>query len=120
MKCVKVRIMEKLRELIQNRLAEEGISNRQLADKMGMSHTMVNDVLSGKSRPGLRFYIEASRALHVPVERLLEAAGEIPPGPEEDPILKELLEIARNLSPEMRRDLRDYARWRLEHRNAEE
>ncbi len=92
-------------------MQEEGLSLRDAAQAGGISHATIADVLRGKARPGLRFYLGVSKALLVPVEQLLTLAGEIPPGPREDATLAELIEIARHLTEDQVRTLRDYARF---------
>jgi gp16 family phage-associated protein len=103
--------MERLREYINERLGQEGASIRQLAREAGLSHTTVYDVLAGRTKPGLRFYQRVATALGVSVDYLLDLAGETPAGAREDDSLMEIMAIARHLSPEQVRALRDYARW---------
>lgn len=85
---------------------------RELAREAGLTAAQVSEVLAGKSRPGIRFYIGMWRAFHVSIDFLLQLAGELPPGPEENPTLMEIIEIARRLPPGLQEDLRQYSEWR--------
>jgi transcriptional regulator with XRE-family HTH domain len=85
---------------------------RELAREAGLTAAQVSEVLAGKSRPGIRFYVGMWRAFHVSIDYLLQLAGELPPGPEENPTLMEIMEIARRLPPGLQEDLRRYSEWR--------
>ena len=85
---------------------------RDLAREAEVTAAQVSDVLKGRSNPGVRFYIGHWRAFHVPVGCLLQLAGKLPPGPEENPTLMEITEIARRLPPDLQNDLKEYAKWR--------
>lgn len=50
----------------------------ELARRAELAGATVSDVLNGKTRPGLRFYIGVARALGVSVDHLLRLAGELP------------------------------------------
>ena len=85
---------------------------RDLAREAEVTAAQVSDVLKGRSNPGIRFYLGLWRAFHVPVDYLLQLAGELPPGPEENPTLMEIIEIARRLPPDLQDDLKEYSEWR--------
>ena len=68
--------------------------------------------VTSKAYPGIQFYLGLWRAFHVPVDYLLQLAGELPPGPEENPTLMEIIQIARRLPPNLQDDLKEYSEWR--------
>jgi transcriptional regulator with XRE-family HTH domain len=97
---------------IETEKTRRGWGVRELAREAGLTAAQVSDVLHGKSRPGIRFYMGMWRAFHVSIDYLLQLAGELPPGPEENPTLMEIMEIARRLPPDLQEDLRRYSEWR--------
>jgi len=103
-----------MRAFVKERLEAEGMTVRDVARAGGVAHATIAGVLAGDAKPGLRFYVVVSKALGVPIEQLLELAGEIPPGPREDATLAEIMEIARHLTADQVRALRDYARFQSE------
>ncbi len=103
----------RLVEWIEAERRRRGWSLRQLARESGLAPAQISEVLSGHSRPGMRFYLGMWRAFHVSIDYLLQLAGELPPGPEENPTLRELIELARRLPAEVQEDLRRYCEWRF-------
>lgn len=93
---------------------------RELAREAGLTAAQVSEVLHGKSRPGIRFYLGMWRAFHVSIDYLLQLAGELPPGPEANPTLMEIIEIARRLPPGLQEDLLRYSEWRSQQAAAAE
>lgn len=83
-------------------MQEQGVDSvAELARRADLTHTTVNDVLNEKTKPGLRFYLGVSKALHVSVDKLLALAGEVPPpiNEEDDPLFAQMKQIYRNLNP---------------------
>jgi transcriptional regulator with XRE-family HTH domain len=109
---------QRLVEWIEAERERRGWSLRRLAREAGLTPAQVSEVLSGRSRPGIRFYLGMWRAFHVSVDYLLQLAGELPPGPEENPTLRELIELARRLPAELQEDLRRYCAWRFQEAGA--
>lgn len=106
--------MTKLSSLITTELEERGWSMRELGRRAGVSHAHISNVVSGSAKPGADFCLAIARAFRLPPERMLRLGGFLPPllGPETDPALNELLEITRQLSPEGRQEVLNYALWR--------
>jgi transcriptional regulator with XRE-family HTH domain len=103
---------DKLVQWLEAEKDKRGWGVRDLAREAGLTPAQVSDVLSGKSNPGMRFYLGMWRAFHVSIDYLLQLAGELPPGPEENPTLMEIMEIARRLPPDLQEDVRQYSEWR--------
>lgn len=51
---------------------EAGYTQMQLAEMTGYSHQHIQRVETANSKPTVGLLLEVSRALHVPIERLLE------------------------------------------------
>ena len=105
-------MVDDLTRWIEAERNRRGWGVRELAREAGLTAAQVSDVLHGKSRPGIRFYLGMWRAFHVSIDSLLRLAGELPPGPEENPTLMEIMEIARRLPPGLQADLLAYSAWR--------
>jgi len=109
---------KQLVEWIEAERERRGWSLRRLAREAGLTPAQVSEVLSGRSRPGIRFYLGMWRAFHVSVDYLLQLAGELPPGPEENPTLRALIELARRLPAEVQEELCRYCAWRSQQAGA--
>lgn len=105
---------DKLSEYIYEEIAhpDRDWSVRELASRAGLSATTVTDVLNGKSKAGLRFYLGIATALHVSVDKLLVLAGELPGRSTHDDF--QLEQAIRDLDPDEREMVLDYILWRLE------
>ena len=87
-------------------LKRRGWSHSELARRTGVSQVSVSGVIAGSRRVSCDFCIKVADALGESPEHLLRLAGILPAGPpDEDPILTEILDTARAMSPEQRQDL---------------
>lgn len=104
---------DKLADWITGQLEEKGWSQSELAKRSGASRPLVSQVLSGEMSPSADFCIKVAQALDEAPEKLLRLAGILPSAPasEDDATLQELTDLARNLSPEQRRQLLDFAQF---------
>ncbi|MCS7260617.1 MAG: helix-turn-helix transcriptional regulator [Anaerolineae bacterium] len=109
---------QRLVEWIEAERKRRGWSLRRLAREAGLTPAQISEVLSGHSRPGIRFYLGMWRALHVSVDYLLQLAGELPPGPDENPTLQELIQLARRLPAEVQAEVYRYCVWRSQEAGA--
>jgi len=107
---------------LNREMEARGWSQSELARRASVSRPTVSNVLMCKQTPSFEFCASVATALGEPPERLLRLAGLLPgpPMPPEDGSLRELIEIARGLSPEERQELREYALWRYRRRRARE
>jgi transcriptional regulator with XRE-family HTH domain len=70
--------MDALSSFINRETENRGWTVTELARKAELAQPTVADVLNGKKRPGLRFYLGVARALGCSVDHLLRLAGELP------------------------------------------
>lgn len=104
-----------LRNWLTLELDRRRLSIRELARQADISHALVSKVLAGKMPPSADFCLKVARALGESPDWLLRLAGLLPPAanvPDDDPLVRELLEIVRRLSPEDRREILQFARFR--------
>jgi transcriptional regulator with XRE-family HTH domain len=106
--------VNKLSSLITSELETRGWSMRELGRRAGVSHAQISNVVSGSAKPGADFCLSVARAFRMPPEKVLRLGGLLPPlpGPEDDLVLKELLEVTKQLAPDGRQEVLEYAMWR--------
>jgi transcriptional regulator with XRE-family HTH domain len=94
-----------------------GLNAKELAELAGISRSNISMILNGKAPPGFEFCKAIARAFDMPVIQVLKLAGLLEEEEEEevkeedDPIINEILEEARTLEPENRKQLLIFARW---------
>jgi transcriptional regulator with XRE-family HTH domain len=100
---------------LSQELDRRGWSHRELARQTGFSQPLVSKTLSGERKPSANFCNKVAQALEVSPEMLLRLAGILPPAapgsPADNSTLQELIELARNLSPEEQQQSLDYVRF---------
>ena len=107
---------------INDELAKRGWGYNELGRRAGLSSGGVSVVMSGRQNPGFEFCVKVAEAFGEPPETILRLAGLLPPLPaaEGEGISKEeLWEIVKNMSVEERRNVFEYARWRLQREQEE-
>lgn len=104
---------EVLKEWLSQELKRRNWSHNELARQAGLSQSTVSSVISGNRNAGADFCVKVASALDVPPEMLLKMAAILPSDspPLDDPTLQELIELAKNLSPNQRRELLRYTRY---------
>ncbi len=110
-------IPEKFVRWIHEKLEEYNLSQVEASRRAGLNQNAISDIVNGKVREvSLKAAKGLSRVFNTPLEEVLMLAGHIASA-DDDVSLRELLDIARNLSEEDRAELLDYARWRASRRS---
>lgn len=110
---------DELKAWLVQELDRRGWSHNELARRAGMSQATVSSVLSGYRNAGTDFCVKVARTLDVAPEKVLRLAGILPSAPaSDDESLQELIELARNLSPEDRQEILEYVRFRYQRRKS--
>jgi transcriptional regulator with XRE-family HTH domain len=104
---------DKLITFIEQELETRGWSHRELARRADVSQTAVSSTLAGQRRPGADFCIKIAKALSEPPEKLLRLAEHLPPlsASEDNPLVKEILDTVRNMSPDKLQESLNYIRY---------
>lgn len=104
---------EQFRQWLAEEMSKRRYSHGGLARDIGISQPFVTRVLSGEKSPSVDFCIKVAAIFNEPEEKVFRMAGLLSPLPtSDDDTLQELLELARNLPPEDRQELLDYARFK--------
>ena len=107
-----------LRVWITQKIEKRGWSYRELARQANISHALISRTLSGDMTPSADFCIKVAQALDVSPEMVLRLAGILPAAPPatlaDDAALQELVELARTLSSDKRKELLRYTRYLLQ------
>lgn len=102
-----------LRTWLSEELDRRKWSQRELARQADISQAFVNRVLSGDLSPSINFCNKVAQALGEPPEKLLRLAGILPTSPasEDEQLIREVLDILKNMSPDQRKELLRYAHY---------
>lgn len=98
------------RDWLTQELEKRHWSQRELARRSGVSQSAISLVMRGNA-PSADFCIAVAQAFGESYWKVLHLAGVIPPLGEDDPILAEILDIGRSLTPEQREKLLEFAQF---------
>jgi transcriptional regulator with XRE-family HTH domain len=94
------------------RMKELDWSQADLARASGLTRPAISNYINGRT-PDEAALVKIAKAFKLPRELVFEKAGLLLPKPEDDPIINEIMHLARNLPPEDVQDLIDLARAKL-------
>ena len=92
-------------------LKQRDWSHSELARRAGLSQVSVSGVIAGQRNPGCEFCVKVADALGVSAVLVMRKAGILPPGPDEDPALAELLAAAKGLTAEQIQEVIRFVRF---------
>lgn len=103
---------EAFRIWLSEELDRRNWSHRELARQTGFSHSFVSKAISGERSPSVNFCAKVAEVLNEPLEKVLRLAEILPSFPHsEDPVLQELIDLARTLPPNQRQQVLDYIKF---------
>lgn len=107
-------LMETFGDWLAKEVRDRNWNLSDLARAAGLRASTLSRVMSETSKAGPSVCRAVAKALKLPEETVFRQAGLLSPLPaaESDQTLPELLEVARQLPPDERRELLDYATWR--------
>lgn len=99
---------------LNDEMNRRGWTNSELHRRSGMANSTISMILGGQKNPGWDFCAAIAKALDRPAEQVFRLAGLLPPLPAgEDAAFQELIELARNMSPEDRKAVLEFARFKF-------
>ena len=104
---------------LENQITVRGWRPADLAKAAELPAATVARVLNGDRNAGPEVATAIAKALSLSPEFVFRQAGLLPEiiPADPDPTFEEIAEILRGMTPEERRDVVDYALWRLRRRN---
>ena len=89
---------------LEAQLQEQGISQAELARRAGVTRGAINGILTGARGPGTDLAKGIARALKLPEDEVMIAAGLMSPKPKEDKGQKEIDYLYHNLKKQSSKD----------------
>ena len=87
-------------------------SQAELARRSGLSRTAISDVISGKTGPGYHLCVSIGTALELPPENIMRVAGLLPPYPDIDEDIKQILDSVAKLPKSDQKDVLAFIRMK--------
>lgn len=88
----------------------EAINQTELAMRIGVKPSHVSRLISGERQASKETLVAIARALHVPPEQVMRAAGVLPERSPDDESIAEIGEHFNSLSEDDRRNVLEYVR----------
>jgi len=113
-------VTQRFVDWVNRELQERGWSQSELGRRAGVDNSTISRVLDGSRSPTFDFCAAIARPLEERPEEVFRLAGLLPAhrGSEEERVIRELEDIARELGPEEQQRVTEYALWRLREQRA--
>jgi transcriptional regulator with XRE-family HTH domain len=96
---------------LQQEMNNRGWNNSELARRAGVTRGSIGNILRGDRNIGNELCLAISKALNLPPETILRAAGLLPPERTPEEKYEELLSILDTFTEAQRKDVLRYARF---------
>jgi transcriptional regulator with XRE-family HTH domain len=90
-------------EWLQSEMDKRGWSQSDCARAADLNRAVINKLLNGKSKPQPFTLVAIARAFKIPVETAYRAAGLLPPSPNSDDTIAEVIHIFNSIQSPQRR-----------------
>jgi transcriptional regulator with XRE-family HTH domain len=103
---------------LEEEMAARHWRTADLATAAGLYHGTLAKVLNGDRRAGPEVCLAIAKALNIPADSVFRRAGLLPelPGTDRDPTLQETMDVMKNMTPEERLEVLQYALFRFQKR----
>jgi transcriptional regulator with XRE-family HTH domain len=81
-------------------IKKQGWSLEQTAQRVGVSHTAMTDIVNGRTRPSAEFCRRIAMVLHASPEEVFRRAGLLPPESKGKLVLREAIHLFGQFIPE--------------------
>lgn len=99
---------------------DRGLSQSDLARLSGLHRQIINKTENGVSDPSLKTYIALSNALNISLVSVLRAAGELPPGQDDDINFEDWQYLIEKLTTDEQEEIRQIIELKIERRQKAE
>lgn len=99
---------------------DRGLSQSDLARLSGLHRQIINKTENGVSDPSLKTYIALSNALNISLVSVLRAAGELPPGQDDDINFEDWQYLIEKLTTDEQEEVRQIIELKIERRQKAE
>lgn len=101
--------METMIEYLESNLRQRGWTQADLARHAGLDSGLINNYISGRRNIGATSALAIAKAFKVAPEIVFRKAGLLPNVPESTAEEEQLLYLFRQMTPDQRRDVLEYA-----------
>jgi transcriptional regulator with XRE-family HTH domain len=102
-----------LKDIIKSEMERRGLSIREFAKIVGVSHPTISDVLNGE-KPSFDTCEKLAPILNLSLETVLRAAGLLPPVDKDTEYQEQFFHYLSQLSPQERQEILELLRFKAE------
>ena len=95
---------------LNDQLEQRGMKPADLARKSDLDSAVVSNLMNGKRNPGIRTCKAIARALEISEDEVLQAAGLLQTDSTDDPAVKAVVTLLRDMRPDDVLDILEYVR----------
>ena len=96
---------------LEEQLKEQGISQAELARRAGVTRGAINNILQGERGPGIDLAKGIAKALSIPPEQVMRAAGLLPEQKKVSREIEQIVHEVQDLSKEEQQEFLAYVRF---------
>jgi len=106
-----------LKDIVKSEMEKRGLSIREFAKFVGVSHPTISEILNGEE-PSYDVCRKLAPVLHLPLERVLRAAGLLPPVDADTEYQEEFFYLLSQLSPQEQQEILELLRFKSERKKS--
>lgn len=108
---------DELNQWVIAKLNSHNMSMRELGRRSGIDQSNISKILSGKQDASLDFYLKIAQVFDDVIDMLV-TSGILSPVDEDQLSMSEIYQIVQKLTPDERKEVLEYALWRLNRTSA--
>ncbi len=105
-------LMDNFGEWLVAELDRRDISQSDLSRLSGLSQGTISNIISGVRGRGPESIVAIAKALKLPIEKVYREAGLLPPRPNHNEEIEQLVHEAEGMTKEEQLELLSYIRWK--------
>lgn len=112
-------VMETFGEWLKSQIKSAGITQQELADRIGLKPAQISRIVSGTRGTSIESLASIATALHIQPEKAFRVACGLPPIPELNEIIEEIIFDLRQLPDREKEDIRDTVKAKVKRHERE-